>query len=345
MPRWLRLGAYAVATLAALWTAGWFVVAYAIESGIRGWAADMTARGTRVDVGAIDIDGFPLRWRVITTDYAIARDGAPPESLRGARLEATLEPWEPSRVALRLPGRHRFERGGGEPVILDIQAARPDGALRLGAEGRLRALDLDLGQVEIRPADGGAATTIGRLRLAVSQTRPADPRTREWLTLALDAEELVPPRVATAPLDPTIRRARAELTLRGEVDGAGGPAERVAAWRDSGGVLELAALELDWAPLRLRGDGTATLDARNRPQAALTLRVAGLPELVDALARARRIAPAQAIALKALAAGLARGDAAGGRAEVTLPITAQDGRLSIAGFPVMRLAPIQFPAR
>ena len=352
MARWLRIGAIAAAALAAVWTGGWFFVAGEIEGRIRDWATAETARGARVAFATLDVDGFPTRFHVRAGSYDYATPGAEGWRFNGTRLEATLLPWTPSTIALRFPGAHRIERRDADgTAALDIAAQRPDGVLRLDDGGRMRALELDLGEVALTlppsPILAGDArgATIARLLLAVRPSDPPHPQTREFLSIALRAEDTVPPRSLTRPLDATIRLADAEIALRGETRGGGSAAERVAVWRDSGGVVELLRLDLDWAPLRVTGDGTGALDARNRPQAALTLRVAGLPELVDALVRARQLNPVQAAAFKALATGMARTDPATGRREVVLPVTAQDGRLAVAGFALMPLAPIPLPAR
>jgi hypothetical protein len=352
MASWLRIGAIAVAASAALWAGGWFVVATTIDGRVRAWAAAQAAQGARVAFAALEVGGFPTRFRLRADGWEFATAGADGWSLRGARLEATLVPWDRGTIVLHLPGAHRIERRrAGDGTGLGIEAQRPDGVLRLDARGGIRALELDLGKVALTlpPSPSLAAdqrgVTVARLQVAIRPSDPPHPQTREFLALALRAEDVVLPRGLTRPMDATIRLADAGIALRGETGTGGGTAERILAWRDSGGVVELTRLELDWAPLRLTGDGTAALDARNRPQAALTLRVAGLPDLIDALARARQIGLAQAAAFKALAAGMARTDPATGRREVALPVTAQDGRLAVAGIALMPLAPIPLPPR
>ena len=347
MSRILRLLAIVVVALAAAWSGAWFLVAGMIESRVRAWAEAERAQGTRVAFGGLAVDGFPMRWRLVATDYEIAREGPAPHVLRGARFEALIVPWDLATVPLRVPGPQRLERrgaGGAQDYALRIEAERPDAVLRLAPDGRARAIDLDFGGVTASAPKTPFLVTAARLRVAVAETDPPDPRTREFLTLAFDAEDLVLPHAVALPLEPTIRAVRLELALRGERATRGTPAERVAVWRESGGVLELLRLDLDWAPLRVSGDGTAALDARNRPQAALALRIAGHQELIDILVRTRRLPAPQAAIFRTLAAGMARPDPATGRTEIVLPVTAQDGRLSIAGFPVAPLPPIPLPS-
>jgi hypothetical protein len=343
MPRIFRLLALVAVALAAAWSGAWFLVAGTIESRVRGWAEAERAQGTRVVFGGLAVDGFPTRWRLVATDYEIAREGPAPHVFGGARFEALIVPWDLAAVPLRLPGPQRLERraaGSAQGYALRIEAERPDAVLRLAPDGRARALDVDFGGITATLPEIQGAVTASRLRFAVAETDPPAKDTREFLTLGFGIEDLVLPRDVVQPFASTIRAARLDLALRGERAARGTPAERVAAWRESGGVLEVLRLELDWAPLRVDGDGTMALDARNRPQAALALRIAGHQDLLDILVRTRRLAAPQAAIFRGLAAGMSRPNPATGRAEIVVPVTAQDGRLSIAGFPVTALPPI-----
>ena len=69
MSRILRLLAIVVVALAAAWSGAWFLVAGMIETRVGGWAEAQRAQGTRVAFGGIAVDGFPMRWRLVATDY------------------------------------------------------------------------------------------------------------------------------------------------------------------------------------------------------------------------------------------------------------------------------------
>lgn len=340
--RLARAGAVALAAMALLWAGAWFAVARLVEGGAQAWIDQERAAGARIAHRRLAVEGFPLRWTLVAEDYAIARDAPQPQSASGARLEAGIEPWDLSRVKLRLPGAHRLERDG---LALEVEAARPDAMLALRADGRFAGIRADLGDVSLRAPGAAGAARAARIMLDIREIDPPDPATRAFLALSLSVAELVPPPGTRAPFDRALRSGEVELALRGERAPTGTQAARIAAWRDSGGVLEMPRLRIDWPPVTIAGDGTATLDARNRPEAALSLRIAGLPDLLQALSRAGLMPLQQAAMLGALASGMARTDPATGRAEVTVPVTAQNGRLSLAGIPVMRLQPLDLGPR
>lgn len=341
-PRLALAGAAALATAALLWAGAWLAVARLVEGGAQAWIEQERAAGARIAHRRLAVEGFPLRWTLVAEDYAIARDAPQPQSASGPRLEAGIVPWDLSRVKLRFPGAHRLERDG---LALEVEAARPDALLALRGDGRFAGIRAELGDVMLRVPGAAGAARAARIVVDAREIDPPDPATRAFLALSLSVAELLPPPGARAPFDRPLRSAEIELALRGERARTGTQAARIAAWRESGGVLEMPRLRIDWPPVMVAGDGTATLDARNRPEAALSLRIAGLPDLLQAMSRAGLIPLQQAAMLGALASGMARTDPATGRAEVAVPVTAQNGRLSLAGIPVMRLQPLEFGPR
>ncbi|MFM8680707.1 MAG: DUF2125 domain-containing protein [Alphaproteobacteria bacterium] len=345
MTRGARIAAATAAAMllaALLWTATWFVVARLAEAGAQGWIEQERAAGARVSHRRLGVEGFPLRWTLVAEDYAIARPAPRPQSATGPRIEATISPLDLSRVVLRFPGRHRLEHG---EFALELEAARPDAVLALRADGRVAGIREELGEATLRWPGAPGAARAARIVVDLHEIDPPDPATRAFLRFALALTDLAPPAGARPPFDRPLQGGEIELRVRGERAAAGTQAARIEAWRVSGGVVEMPRLRLDWSPVAMAGEGTATLDALNRPEAAMTLRIAGVPELLQALSRAGLVARQQATMLGALAAGMARTDPASGRQEVAVPVTAQNGRLMLGGIPVMALQPLELGPR
>src|SRR5690606_19684738 len=103
-------------------------------------------------------------------------------------------------------------------------------------------------------------------------------------------------------------------------------------WRDSGGVIEFETVALHWGALRLSGDGTLTLDKQYRPLGAMAGQIRGVDAGIDALVAAGKMTLDDAAAAKAVLGMIAQQDPADGEPGepyLPLPLTAQDGRLSI----------------
>ncbi len=346
MNRFTRLALGALAATLVIWIAGWFALASHIESRAIAWIERERERGNVLSYKVLRIEGFPFTWRLIAEEYEIGRALPMPQLLTGPRLEATLLPWQLRDVPIRLPGRHRFERRDATGVTaIEVEALRPDARLHLAPTGRIRALDVDLGDVIARATGTADIVKARRAHLLAREIDPVDPARREFFNIAIELDDVDPPASWTTPFNQKLRRGEAEFGIRGDQPRGATPAESVIAWRESGGVVELRRLTLDWAPLFISGDGTATLDRQNRPQAALSVRVAGYAELLEALVQSRQIGSRQAAAIRAALNIVAKPAPGTGRNEVSIPITAQDGRLSILGFPLMNLPPMPLPAR
>ncbi|MBL8698989.1 MAG: DUF2125 domain-containing protein [Alphaproteobacteria bacterium] len=335
-----------VVAAALLWCAGWYGIAAYIEHRTLAWVERQRAAGTAMEAKRLAIDGFPFTWRLVAEDYVIGQGDPVAQRVSGHRLEATLLPWRLHDIPIRLPGMHRFERqnvGGG--FVFEIEATRPEARLLLTPAGRMRELDLDLGGLTLRVPNTAATLTAARASIVAREIDPIDPKTRDFWNLAVALDQVDPPSGWMAPFNRPIRRAGFEIGVRGERVRAASPADAVIAWRDSMGVVELRDLTLDWSPLVVTGAGAGGLDRQNRPEAALSFRVSGYEELLNALVESRQIGTRQATGLRIALAALAKPNPQTRRNEVVLPITAQEGQLTILGFPLLPLPPIALPQR
>jgi hypothetical protein len=348
MDRRLRLPLAVLAGLLLLWGGGWFVVAKLVEDRVVAWIERERALGNRLVYRDLQVEGFPFGWRLVASQYEIGRDLPTTQVIAGARLEATLTPWDLTDVPMRLPGKHRYERREATSVTaLELEAGRPDLRLRLHPGGRIAEIDVDLGDATARPPGAADAEAVRarRVRVTARAIDPADPGSREFFNVSISLDEVTPPASWQAPFNRPLRSGDAVIGVRGERVRNPNAAEQLLAWRNSGGVVELHRLQLDWAPLFVTGDGTGGLDRQNRPEAAFALRIAGYEQVLDGLVQTGQLGARQAALFTSLLAGMAKQDPATGRREVRIPITAQNGRLAVAGIPMMTLPPIPLPAR
>jgi Uncharacterized protein conserved in bacteria (DUF2125) len=178
------------------------------------------------------------------------------------------------------------------------------------------------------------------VRFYLSPHRVPDATYRnDVLDLSIAVDTLTAPEPPRYALGQTIAAAQIDASVKGALP-PGPLAQSVAAWRDAGGVIEVTRLALRWGPLDGNGDGTLTLDGANRPLGAFTTHIRGYTEMVDALTAAGAMRPRDAGALKIALNLFARQGGAG--RELSVPITAQDGRLFIAGFNLFPLQPLTF---
>jgi hypothetical protein len=331
-----------VAALAAAWCGFWLYAAREIEARLAAWAAAQRAQGLTAEYGSVTVSGFPLAWHTRIAAPVMAGAGPTRWEWRGEEMAAEIRPWALRDIPVTFRGLHHVAGGTGSLAeTLAIRAARPDGRILLAADGRLASLALDLGEAQIQRLPDPAIATAQRVRFMLSPHRvPQADHHTDVLDLLLNIETLTVPEPPRYALGPTVAAVLLDASFKGPLP-QGLLAESVAAWRDAGGVIEVNRLALRWGPLDGDGDGALALDAQNRPLGAFAMRIRGYTETVDALAAAGQMRPRDAGALKIALNLFARQNGSGPR-ELSVPITAQDGKLVVAGFSLFALPRLTF---
>lgn len=352
--RGLRLAATVTIVLVLLglaWSGYWMVLTRQLETGLHRWIAERQAEGYVVAYAGIARGGFPGAAEVIVTGPAIsapgdARGAVVPWAWSAARLVASVDPFDPRRLSLDIPGAQRL--AVAEDAHYAVEAGQFTVMGKVGDQGAfLAARDLVLRPVLGTAAGEATLDSVGENVQAGTMTvaaleaegRPAE--TADGGDLA--ASRHVRVRVADAtlpawldvPLGRVVESLAAEATVRGELALAPWP-EALLRWRDAGGVLDVTALEARYGPLAVTGNGTLALDTAGQPVGAFAARVSGLPQAIDMLRASGRMSQAEA-AVARLAVGVLSGTP-DRQAPLALPLTLQDRTLSIGPVRLM-----QFP--
>lgn len=343
MKRNLRFAAIAAAILLFAWSLVWLYAARHVAARIGEWQIRQAQAGVELGYGEMAVKGWPFGWRVQFDKPRASGAGPSGWSWHGDRLVATVDPRDLAVVAFRLPGEQHIAAGAGDLAVrATLRAAKPEGIVRFDPQGRVTNLAVEFETLDLRVGDG-EAWTARRLSLDLAPRRPVAPGPEtEMLDIDATVESLrLPGPVAQAAiLGRDIARAEITAKLEGPVRGPN-LAKALAAWRDAGGTLEIKKFRLEWGTLRVNGDATLALDEQNRPLGAGTARIAGAGDTLDALAQSGAIDPRGAALLKIAINFLARNDPAnGGAPSVQIPVTAQDGVLTVQRFPLLKLKPL-----
>jgi hypothetical protein len=251
----------------------------------------------------------------------------PGYDLRAPVLVGTAPPWPLTRWRLEasegIDGE--LQPGPARPA-LRLEAARADGevapeAASEGAVGGTR-LNVRLGDAVLQ-ADSPYRVARAEFE-AVLPGHPAPDHRTIWLPAALRVSRLTLPS-GVAKFGDVIEELRLRAAVKGTIPG-GKRRAALATWRDRGGTVEIEALGLDWGPLAVNGAGTLALDAELQPIGALTAKVQGYGEIVDALAASGALKAGDA-ALAKVGLGLLAKPAGNGRPEIATPVTLQNGQL------------------
>ena len=345
-------GATAVA-LAVGVTAAWFFFVHQTERAIDQWADAQRANGVDVSWRSLRFTGFPLRIDAQLSDpQMIVR-----QPTRTAVWKPPLVTFKFSSIAPRAidfvsPGTHdlhaTFEDATWSAVVdaetLEGQAIFPPGDYR-----RIEQLTGRFAGVRMTPNAWANPVTVerGTFEAARRAATPVDPQAVHpqgvSFELEFEARDIgLPKDLLTASaweiLGPLVSEISTEVQVTGELDTGSVDIDAVRTWRDGGGTVEIASVELLWGPLRITANGTLALDGDPQPVGSFATQIAGLEKFVSAMETDGLLSPSDAAIARVTLAIVTRSSDDGGPNRAEIPITLQDR--------ILRLGPvalIQFP--
>ncbi len=323
----------------------WLYAAGAVRDGVERWVEERRAEGDVIGYRTLEIRGFPLFLRAEVSEPTLARSGAYGSwEWHGAALHAAIRPWNFQHLTLSFPGAQRVEFNPlNQERVLTASVGGAWAALALDPAGALQHTVLELENVELAGLSQSDLLRVGWARLEARFRNPPPPTHQSAsIEISVTMRALDLPARAAGPLGPDIDGIQAEASLMGVIP-PGPPAEAVAAWRDDGGTVELERLVLDWGPLELKANGTLALDQAMQPIGSLTAEIRGYAETLDALVQAGAAPPRDAAIAKVVLNLLAKTPPDGGPPVLTVPLTAQDGRLFVGPVALLELPPIEWP--
>jgi hypothetical protein len=352
--RRVALAALVFILLAGLaWTGYWFHGAGQLRDGVLAWAEERRAAGDAVTLGEVSVTGFPLRYDLALSAPTVGtRKDGKPLIWQGPPTTVTFRPWNFDRFTFRSGGRHRIDHAEADlptPVLVD--AAGAFGGGRIAPDGRLAVLDLDFQSVQFgterRPDMLRFERAVAKLRLPSAaglpdesaRTEPGE--TQDSAALRIEIAGLTLPEEAEGPLGKTVDLIVLVCGVRGAISNDA-PDAALMAWRDSGGTLEIYEQRLVWGDLHVDASGTATLDAEMRPLGALTAKIRGYTQTLDALVAAGAMERRPAEIAKFLLGMMAEWPDDSGKPVLIMPLTAQDGIFSVGPINLFRLPPLRW---
>ena len=322
----------------------WFVLAGQIEQAVHNWTQQQNDNGLTIAYDGLEVSGFPYRMQIEIRNVRLGAAG-------GAALPGGQGHWQwhtPLLVGNVLPYRfNHIVMRAPEPQQLVISGNSETGrSYRLVPEIAQASLVLKAGQIERLAIDISGArlsgshiddVALGRVQLHGCQTDTQDDRAAA-LELALQAENIRYQPFSETALGPLIETARIKGALSGATfsnDLSGLVKQGQAANR-----FQLTAMQLRWGALDLDAAGTVGLDTENRPEGALTTRIAGYSDVLTALQHANQLslkeAQAAQTALNLIALTAGRGDDT-----LSLPLVMRGGNLLLGPVRIARLPQLQ----
>jgi hypothetical protein len=335
-----RIALLAVLPLALLalgWTALWYYVAGTARARFLEWSDAKRAEGYTVAYESLAVSGYPLRLRVHFDHPQLAKGSQ--FAWRADRLIATLEPWHWRSIRLESPGEHHLVLDDRRQAF-HATSASTTGAIRFGTDWGVGALQTAFRAVEIGQDGQPEAISISALDLGAYipiGATSGDPS----VVFVVSAEHIVAPFPGGTVLAPSIEKVGLDIDVWGRP--LGSPLkEAIEAWRDQGGTIDLKVVLLRWGPLFIEGDGTLALDRDLQPVGALSARVSGYSESLDALVGAGLLRPTAAAAATTVLNLISKTPAEGEPSEAKIPITIQDRHFYVGPVGFFEIPPIRW---
>jgi hypothetical protein len=352
-----------VAVLAALWAAGWFVIAARVPDAIADWRAREAMAGRVYGCGKQTMGGFPFRIEVHCSEpSAELADTAPPLALKAAEALLAWQVYEPSLLIGEFTG----------PLTLGERAKPPSFLARWR-----------LAQASVR------ASLAGPERVSIVFEGPAVDRIDVGgnpAVLKAEHVELHGRRIAGAPADNSAIDLALRLTsasapglhpllaqpLDADVTGVlAGAADMVPKpwpvlfkqWQARGGSLEISKARLQQGDVIAVGAGTLSLTPRGGLSGQMQVTIVELAKLLLALGVDRMVSQGDvgsaidaldrmlpglgAIARQNAAPGIVAGLGAVGQSTtlegkpaVTVPLRFDDGEVLLGPFRLGHVPPL-----
>ena len=302
-----------------VYTAFWWIVAGRIEAEAATWRETARQQGIEASWQGMRVTGYPLSFRLELTDAAVKdTTTTPPAELQAPLLTASIHPWDFHTAWFVAPQ--------GLSIALG-----PDAWAKLSAESGNGAVALSDDKTTIwlslyKPALSGMVSVTARAVHLWSIVPAVMPTAHQeaGIAVALDVHELVPP-VLPPGFTGAVDDLGFGLTMRG-VFPSGPLRQAAAAWRDSGGTVELDHLHLRWGETEITGSGTLALDGNLQPIGGFSGGVSGFDQLLSALVASGRIKASDARIARLALAMLAKAGP-DGRPEISTSFAIQDGQM------------------
>lgn len=315
------------------WSLLWWLAARHIHFLATDWIDQRELIGDVITYEKMQINGFPTTWELHLATLSWQQNSAfGPQTLRSPEVELSTSLADLGIIKLARPADVTWHQKVPLNTI-QLSGELTDFQLDLAQTGSLPTGRLQARTVQAALAKG--ALTAQQLNLNWQASRDGG---QDVGMLQLDLRGITLPENAVLN-NRSGGRLTAHFDLIGDL-GDGGHAG-LAAWRDSGGAIELRKLAVDFPPMTLNGDATVTLDQNLQPTAAGRFDVGGINTVIRSAAERGLLTPRAAALAQLIIAGLSMKNRTPGNPKVRLPVSIQAGKIwlgpaAIAKMPTLR---------
>lgn len=324
--------------LVALATMGWFVFfEYSVrwlEKQIEIVATNLTKKGYVLSYSTIKISGNPF-FLSVSFQKPSLKDPKGFLEWSGSEMIVSLQPWQPYFLTCTFPGDHSLLIHQNIPISLGVlKLEGAVGTFNLNSQGALKELSFTIAQ--LKSFVDSKPQPVFSQNVSLKATNLIDPLNLQFSfsTNLVNLESLF----NMQRLDHLCT-----INLEGYLSGYQSPhsfPQSLAEWRDGGGVLEVTLLKFSWLPIMAEAKGTLALDKDMYPLGAFSSKISGYQDALADMVKLGWVKKKKAAGASFVLDLFSVSDDDGTK-HLTVPVTLQNGALSVGPAPLVKLRPLQ----
>jgi hypothetical protein len=329
------IGVFAFTILLGGYGGWWYLVASHLKKNISMWIEQQSTKGVTINFEMMTQKGFPGPVHLSIKKPKILKYGRQSWSWSGDILNLSLNPWAINHLTLDVKGLHQLKLHKPDGLTTyEGSAENCVGTVTL-KDGDLDQINININALEIKNVSVNDNLQVKQADIDIFEISEYAP------SFKLRIRDMELPITLKSPLGRDVRHMDAKGHFTGGLQLSKWPGF-LAIWRDGGGALDFKSLDLDYPPLRVKGDGTVALDSKMQPIGAFSLKVGGMFETVDVLYDQGLIPLGTLFATKFALNILNKKPVDGNNSYLNIALTLQDQTLYVGNVKVLKIAPIQW---
>jgi hypothetical protein len=291
-------------------------------------------QGYAVSYSSISITGNPLLMEIRLENPSL-KERQETWAWQGKELVISVYPWKPYIWTCSFSGNHKVTTLKNAPIPLGtLSIERALGVFTLSSEGKLEQVDFKVGAITSLLETQVQSVSLKNLSLNMTQLNHPLNSKFTFTTEVVNLESLL----KAAPLDyPLI------LNIEGELSGytlkTSSP-RSLSQWRDGGGIMNIISLNISWPPISAEAEGTLTLDKNMYFLGSFSSKIIGYQEALEDMVKLGWIKKKKALMASFILELFTTTDGSGPK-QLTVPITLQNGMISVGPAPLIKLQPLE----
>jgi hypothetical protein len=305
-----------------------------LEKEISSTKARLEQQGYSVSYSRVSIAGNPLLMEIRFENPSLK---APQEAWgwQGKKLVISVYPWKPYILTCSFSGDQKVTAPKNGPISLGtLSIEEALGVFTLSSEGKLEQIDFKTGA--ITSLLGPQVQAVSLKSLSLNMTQLSHPLSSKFTfkTEIAHLESLL----KAAPLDYPLT-----LNIEGELSGYTSKTSfphSLSQWRDGGGIMNVTFLNISWPPINAEAEGTLTLDKNMYLLGSFSSKITGYQDALEDMVKLGWIKKKKALMASFVLELFTTTDGSGTK-QLTVPITLQNGMVSVGPAPLIKLQPLK----